>query len=74
MKYYGQLKTFLSIPQNFRGLDENTKFFPSIIERYVNLIFRWNTEVGIYSAEAISESKFSSDDTREQSHPSMSED
>lgn len=57
MKYYGQLKTFLSIPQNFRGLDENTKFFPSIIERYVNLIFRWNTEVGIYSAEAISESK-----------------
>lgn len=33
MKYYSQLKTFLSIPQNFRGLDENTQIFPLIIER-----------------------------------------
>uniref|UniRef100_A0A8D8QIW2 Cytoplasmic dynein 2 heavy chain 1 n=2 Tax=Cacopsylla melanoneura TaxID=428564 RepID=A0A8D8QIW2_9HEMI len=33
MKYYGQLKTFLSIPQNFRGLDDDTKIFPQIIER-----------------------------------------
>jgi dynein heavy chain 2 len=36
MKYYGQLKRFLAIPNNFRGVSEMNNFmFPAIIERQV---------------------------------------
>ena len=35
MKYYSQLKRFLAIPKNFRGVSESSEnlIFPSIIER-----------------------------------------
>jgi len=37
MKYYGQLKRFLAIPNNFRGVSENNEglIFPTIIDRQV---------------------------------------
>ncbi|KAJ9584167.1 hypothetical protein L9F63_021464, partial [Diploptera punctata] len=36
MKYYGQLKRFLAIPNNFRGVTENNEslIFPVIIDRF----------------------------------------
>ena len=35
MKYYSQLKRFLAIPKNFRGVSESSEnlIFPAIIER-----------------------------------------
>jgi dynein heavy chain 2 len=37
MKYYGQLKRFLAIPNNFRGVSETNEalIFPTIIDRQV---------------------------------------
>lgn len=41
MKYYGQLKRYLNIPNVFRGVTESgeNSIFPVMIERYINKLF-----------------------------------